>query len=156
MRSHAASLAFIAAAVLAAPAASALTPTTLQIDSIDGEFWVLDSSGLLGWSSGGDLVSATLKADDAPVVGRALTFTTADGRVICTATTNTWGVASCPHTSIVFASPVDEFTARFDGDEEFAAAEAAGNLGTVRLSVRGRLECWAVDSNRGLLGCHVK
>lgn len=155
MRFRAVSLALIATATLAAPAASAQTPTMLEIDSVHSEFWVLESDSLLRWMTGGNLVSAILTAEEAPVEGRALTFTTADGRVICTATTNAWGAASCPYPSVAAALPFDDFTASFAGDDEFAAAEAAGNLGTVGLTVRDRLDCWALDNGRGLLGCHV-
>jgi hypothetical protein len=139
MRPRAAVLAIICALPLTASLAAAteLTETQLQIRPLGGEFWVADpDTGLAGFGSDGDLVRAALTAEEEPLAGRTIAFTTSDSRAICLATTNAHGAAECPYDLVLGALPFDDFNASFAGDAGFAPSAAKGRLGALHLTVR--------------------
>jgi streptogramin lyase len=74
--------------------------------------------------------SATLTAQGSPLAGKAITFT-AGGQTICTATTNTSGLARCPTplAGLLGVITAGGYRATFDGDGPYqASTDTAGLL----------------------------
>jgi hypothetical protein len=152
MRGRMALLGLIGSLVLGAHPAPAATPTQLKTDARHVGLWVQDEVRGSGYQFEGNLVAAFLTSGGQPVVGRAVTFRTSAGLLICEASTGEGGRASCSQDSVIAAMPFQDFVASFDGDDEFGASSAAGNLGHARVSL-GEDELCNIYGDGYLLHC---
>jgi hypothetical protein len=88
----------------------------------------LRASGEL--TTNGDIfVSAQLTSNGQPVDGQLITFTAGPGVTVCTATTNTSGVATCEASQeggVIIALSEGVFTATFAGTNDYVTSEATG------------------------------
>ncbi|HWD52343.1 MAG TPA: hypothetical protein VG412_08080 [Acidimicrobiales bacterium] len=72
--------------------------------------------------------TATLSSGNVPLGGQTLTFTTPSGGLLCTATTNAVGVATCGSGQALASLLALGYTASFAGNGSYSPTAAAGSL----------------------------
>ena len=73
---------------------------------------------------------ATLTSNDVPVAGKVVTFRTMNGQVLCSATTNAQGIATCgPSVPILLNTILSlRYSASYDGDLDYLADSDEGAI----------------------------